>query len=91
MSVVLAIEPDRAQAGVLRDVLHGTPGVQLEGVGNRVAHNLFYNAPSSVMVFWRSTGFLAPVKSSVTVTPGRETGTPRSGVRMLAVDDITES
>jgi hypothetical protein len=28
---------------------------------------------------------------SVTVTPGRETGTPRSGVRMLAVDDITES
>lgn len=26
-----------------------TPGVQLEGVGNRVVHNLFYNAPSSVM------------------------------------------
>jgi hypothetical protein len=28
---------------------------------------------------------------SVTVTPGRDTGTPRSGVRMLAVDDIVES
>jgi hypothetical protein len=26
-----------------------TPGVQLEGVGNRVTHNLFYNCPSSVM------------------------------------------
>lgn len=26
-----------------------TPGVQLEGVGNRVTHNLFYNSPSSVM------------------------------------------
>jgi len=26
-----------------------TPGVQLEGVGHRVAHNLFYDAPSSVM------------------------------------------
>jgi parallel beta-helix repeat protein len=26
-----------------------TPGVQLEGVGNRVAHNLFFNSPSSVM------------------------------------------
>ncbi len=26
-----------------------TPGVQLEGVGNRVAHNLFFNCPSSVM------------------------------------------
>ena len=26
-----------------------TPGVQLEGVGHRVAHNLFYNCPSSVM------------------------------------------
>ncbi|MFA5058549.1 MAG: right-handed parallel beta-helix repeat-containing protein, partial [Opitutaceae bacterium] len=25
-----------------------TPGVQLEGVGNRVAHNLFYSCPSSV-------------------------------------------
>ncbi|MBN2450687.1 MAG: right-handed parallel beta-helix repeat-containing protein [Lentisphaeria bacterium] len=26
-----------------------TPAVQLEGVGNRVAHNLMYNCPSSVM------------------------------------------
>ncbi|HEY0073802.1 MAG TPA: LamG-like jellyroll fold domain-containing protein [Abditibacteriaceae bacterium] len=26
-----------------------TPGIQLEGVGHRVAHNLFYNSPSSVM------------------------------------------
>lgn len=26
-----------------------TPGVQLEGVGNRVLHNLFYNCPSSAM------------------------------------------
>jgi parallel beta-helix repeat protein len=26
-----------------------TPGVQLEGVGNRVVHNQFYNSPSSVM------------------------------------------
>ncbi len=26
-----------------------TPAIQLEGVGNRVAHNLMYNAPSSVM------------------------------------------
>lgn len=26
-----------------------TPGVQLEGVGNRVTHNLFYDCPSSVM------------------------------------------
>jgi parallel beta-helix repeat protein len=26
-----------------------TPGVQLEGVGNRVVHNLFFNCPSSVM------------------------------------------
>jgi hypothetical protein len=26
-----------------------TPGVQLEGVGNRVAYNLMYDAPSSVM------------------------------------------
>ncbi len=26
-----------------------TPAVQLEGAGNRVAHNLMYNAPSSVM------------------------------------------
>lgn len=26
-----------------------TPGVQLEGVGNRVTHNRFYNCPSSVM------------------------------------------
>lgn len=26
-----------------------TPGVQLEGAGNRVAHNLFYNCPSSAM------------------------------------------
>lgn len=26
-----------------------TPGIQLEGVGNRVTHNLFYNCPSSVM------------------------------------------
>ncbi len=26
-----------------------TPGVQLEGVGNKVTHNLFYNCPSSVM------------------------------------------
>ncbi len=26
-----------------------TPAVQLEGVGNRVSHNLFYNSPSSVM------------------------------------------
>jgi len=26
-----------------------TPGVQLEGVGNRVVHNLFYNCPSSAM------------------------------------------
>lgn len=26
-----------------------TPGIQLEGVGNRVAHNLIYDCPSSVM------------------------------------------
>jgi len=26
-----------------------TPAIQLEGVGNRVAHNLMYNCPSSVM------------------------------------------
>ncbi len=26
-----------------------TPGIQLEGVGNRVAHNLMYDCPSSVM------------------------------------------
>lgn len=26
-----------------------TPGIQLEGVGNHVTHNLFYNCPSSVM------------------------------------------
>lgn len=26
-----------------------TPGVQLEGVGNRVVHNLFYNCPSSAL------------------------------------------
>lgn len=26
-----------------------TPGIQLEGVGHRVAYNLFYNSPSSVM------------------------------------------